>query len=151
MSIKQILYLIILITFLQTQITPIIAVTGTVKFFNRVKSFGFIAGDDGKDYFVHMGGLMPNVTITEGDKVCFDVVESEKGPKADIVYPCNESSIQNVEIVQSNRTLNETLINQSNRSSIKRVMTSKLNQNREFRKTYLNQKLYIVLVVYNMT
>ncbi|MDD4447176.1 MAG: cold shock domain-containing protein, partial [Methanothrix sp.] len=34
-------------------------VNGTVKFFNRVKSFGFIAGDDGKDYFVHVTGLKP--------------------------------------------------------------------------------------------
>ncbi|HQQ36778.1 MAG TPA: cold shock domain-containing protein, partial [Methanothrix sp.] len=34
-------------------------VTGTVKFFNRTKRFGFIAGDDGKDYFVHATGLMP--------------------------------------------------------------------------------------------
>ena len=60
-------------------------VTGTVKFFNRTKRFGFISGDDGKDYFVHATGLMPNVTIAEGDKVSFDVVEGEKGPKADRV------------------------------------------------------------------
>jgi CspA family cold shock protein len=32
-------------------------VNGTVKFFNRVKSFGFIAGNDGKDYFVHASGF----------------------------------------------------------------------------------------------
>jgi len=60
-------------------------VNGTVKFFNRVKNFGFIAGDDGKDYFVHATGLKPNVTIDEGDKVSFDVIEGEKGPKADNV------------------------------------------------------------------
>jgi CspA family cold shock protein len=60
-------------------------VTGTVKFFNRTKRFGFISGDDGKDYFVHATGLMPDVTINEGDKVSFEVVEGEKGPKADKV------------------------------------------------------------------
>ena len=60
-------------------------VSGTVKFFNRTKRFGFIAGDDGKDYFVHATGLMPDVTINEGDKVSFEVVEGEKGPKADKV------------------------------------------------------------------
>jgi cold shock protein len=60
-------------------------VNGTVKFFNRVKSFGFIAGDDGKDYFVHVTGLKPGVTIDEGDKVSFEVIEGEKGPKADKV------------------------------------------------------------------
>jgi cold shock protein len=60
-------------------------VSGTVKFFNRTKRFGFISGDDGKDYFVHATGLMPDVTIAEGDKVSFEVVEGEKGPKADKV------------------------------------------------------------------
>jgi len=60
-------------------------VTGTVKFFNRTKQFGFIAGDDGKDYFVHATGLKPNVTINEGDKVSFEVVMGDRGPKADKV------------------------------------------------------------------
>ena len=60
-------------------------VSGTVKFFNRTKRFGFISGDDGKDYFVHATGLMPDVTIAEGDKVSFEIVEGEKGPKADRV------------------------------------------------------------------
>ena len=60
-------------------------VDGTVKFFNRVKNFGFIAGDDGKDYFVHVTGLKPGVAIDKGDKVSFDVIEGEKGPKADKV------------------------------------------------------------------
>ena len=62
-------------------------VTGTVKFYNRIKHFGFIAGDDGKDYFVHETGLKPNVSITEGDKVSFEVVAGDggKGPKADKV------------------------------------------------------------------
>ena len=60
-------------------------VRGTVKFFNRTKRFGFISGEDGKDYFVHASGLMPDVTIAEGDKVSFEVVEGEKGPKADRV------------------------------------------------------------------
>ena len=60
-------------------------VDGTVKFFNRVKNFGFIAGDDGKDYFVHVTGLKPGVAIDEGDKVSFDVIDGEKGPKADKV------------------------------------------------------------------
>ncbi|NYT01302.1 MAG: cold-shock protein [Methanosarcinales archaeon] len=60
-------------------------VTGTVKFFNRTKQFGFIAGDDGKDYFVHATGLKPNVTIDEGDKVSFEVVTGDRGPKADKV------------------------------------------------------------------
>ena len=60
-------------------------VEGTVKFFDGFKEFGFIAGDDGKEYFVHVSGLMPGVSITEGDKVKFTVVQGHKGPKAENV------------------------------------------------------------------
>jgi CspA family cold shock protein len=62
-----------------------VGVTGTVKFYNTNKSFGFIAGDDGKDYFVHVTGLIAGTTITEGDRVRFKIVEGDKGPKADSV------------------------------------------------------------------
>ncbi len=58
---------------------------GTVKFFNRMKNFGFIHGDDGNDYFVHATGLKSGVSINEGDRVSFDVVEGDKGPKAENV------------------------------------------------------------------
>jgi CspA family cold shock protein len=58
---------------------------GTVKFFNRRKNFGFIHGDDGKDYFVHVSGLKQGVTINEGDRVSFTVVKGEKGDKAEDV------------------------------------------------------------------
>jgi len=55
---------------------------GTVKFFNPVKNFGFITGEDGKDYFVHLSGLQPGVMLREGDKVTFEVEEGDRGPKA---------------------------------------------------------------------
>ena len=58
---------------------------GTVKFYNEVKGFGFITGDDGKDYFVHSSGLKEGTTIREGDKVKFEVVEGDRGPKAEQV------------------------------------------------------------------
>ncbi|MBD3210757.1 cold-shock protein [Candidatus Micrarchaeota archaeon] len=58
---------------------------GTVKFFDEMKNFGFIAGDDGKEYFVHMSGLVEGTTIREGDKVKFTVVQGDKGPKAEQV------------------------------------------------------------------
>ncbi len=60
-------------------------VEGTVKFFNEMKHFGFIAGDDGKEYFVHISGLKEGTTIREGDKVSFEVVQGDKGPKAEQV------------------------------------------------------------------
>ena len=54
---------------------------GTVKFFNNSKGFGFITPDDGgKDVFVHQSALTDE--IAEGDKVSYDVEESEKGPNA---------------------------------------------------------------------
>jgi len=55
---------------------------GTVKFFNVMKGFGFIAGEDGKEYFVHKSGLTEGVTINENDTVTFDVEEGDRGPKA---------------------------------------------------------------------
>jgi CspA family cold shock protein len=58
---------------------------GTVKFFDEMKQFGFIAGDDGKEYFVHISGLKDGGRITEGDKVKFTVVQGDKGPKAEQV------------------------------------------------------------------
>ena len=55
--------------------------TGTVKFFNNSKGFGFITPDeDGKDVFVHQNGLIDS--INEGDKVSYDVEESPKGLNA---------------------------------------------------------------------
>ncbi len=52
---------------------------GTVKFFNQSKGFGFITPDDGgKDVFVHANDLkVPS--INEGDKVTYEVEESQKG------------------------------------------------------------------------
>ena len=55
---------------------------GTVKFFNRSKGYGFVTGDDGKEYFVHISGLKEGVFINENDTVSFDVEESDRGLKA---------------------------------------------------------------------
>jgi len=55
---------------------------GTVKFFNEMKGFGFIVGDDGKEYFVHQTGLAEGVVLRENDPVEFDVEEGDRGPKA---------------------------------------------------------------------
>ena len=55
---------------------------GTVKFFNVMKRFGFIAGEDGKEYFVHKSGLKEGTILQENDAVTFDVEEGDRGPKA---------------------------------------------------------------------
>jgi len=55
--------------------------TGTVKFFNDTKGFGFIEPDTGgKDLFVHVSGVIDE--INQGDKVTFDVEDGRKGPMA---------------------------------------------------------------------
>lgn len=55
---------------------------GTVKFFNEMKGFGFIAAEDGKEVFVHQSALEEGMTLHENDAVTFDVEEGDRGPKA---------------------------------------------------------------------
>ena len=55
---------------------------GTVKFFNAMKGFGFIAGEDGNEYFVHQSGIKEGVTIHDNDAVVFEPEEGDRGPKA---------------------------------------------------------------------
>lgn len=55
---------------------------GTVKFFNDQKGFGFIAGEDGTDYFVHVTALSGGNTLDEGAAVTFEVEQGDRGPKA---------------------------------------------------------------------
>jgi CspA family cold shock protein len=55
---------------------------GTVKFFNNMNGFGFIVGEDNKEYFVHKSALKEGVKIEEKDAVTFDVEQGPRGPKA---------------------------------------------------------------------
>jgi len=55
---------------------------GTVKFFNEMKGFGFIAAEDGSEVFVHQSALEEGVTLHENDEVTFDVEQGDRGPKA---------------------------------------------------------------------
>jgi CspA family cold shock protein len=55
--------------------------TGTVKFFNESKGFGFVVDDESKEeYFVHISGLIDE--IREGDAVEFELKEGRKGMNA---------------------------------------------------------------------
>ncbi len=62
--------------------------SGTVKWFNDAKGFGFITPTDGdRDCFVHYSAIQGNgfKTLAEGDSVEFDLVQGEKGPAAENV------------------------------------------------------------------
>jgi CspA family cold shock protein len=64
--------------------------TGTVKWFNATKGFGFIAPEDGTpDVFVHQSDIQVNGyrELTEGQRVEFSVEPGQKGPKAANVRP----------------------------------------------------------------
>ena len=59
--------------------------TGTVKFFNSMKGFGFITQDEGgADVFVHFSAIQGNgfKTLAEGQKVSYDIQQGPKGPQA---------------------------------------------------------------------
>ena len=58
---------------------------GVVKWFNDKKGYGFIArGEEGKDLFVHHSSIEMTGfrTLAEGDRVSFDISETERGPEA---------------------------------------------------------------------
>ncbi|MDR2976612.1 MAG: cold-shock protein [Streptococcaceae bacterium] len=58
--------------------------TGTVKWFNATKGFGFITTEDGKDVFVHFSAIQGDgfKTLEDGQKVNFDLEDGPRGPQA---------------------------------------------------------------------
>ena len=64
--------------------------TGSVKWFNETKGFGFLTQDNGgQDVFVHFNAIVADgfKTLTEGQKVSFNVEDGKKGPQATEVTP----------------------------------------------------------------
>ncbi|WP_370185301.1 cold-shock protein [Alloalcanivorax sp.] len=61
------------------------AVTGTVKWFNEAKGFGFIEQESGTDVFAHFSAIVGSgfKTLMEGQNVSFNVTQGQKGPQAE--------------------------------------------------------------------
>ena len=55
---------------------------GKVKWYNVQKGYGFIAGDDGKDYFMHSSQVPEGIVPKENEAVSFDAKETDKGLQA---------------------------------------------------------------------
>lgn len=55
---------------------------GKIKFFDEIKGFGFVTGEDGKDYFLHSTGIEGGVSLTKEDLVTFETEKGDKGMKA---------------------------------------------------------------------
>lgn len=71
---------------------------GKVKWFNPRKGYGFIATEDGRDIFVHYSSVAGDgyKTLAEGDSVTFDIVEGDKGLRAEnvVAVPAPEEKME---------------------------------------------------------
>ena len=55
---------------------------GKVKWYREEKGYGFITGEDGKDYFVHNSAIVDGKILSEGDSVTFETAKTDKGVQA---------------------------------------------------------------------
>jgi len=70
-------------SFLQ-EVRSMARITGTVKWFNDAKGYGFLSREGGPDVFVHFSAIQGNgfKSLAEGDRVEFEIVQGQKGPQA---------------------------------------------------------------------
>src|ERR1700739_3820901 len=77
--------------------------SGKVKWFDNKKGFGFIAQESGQDVFVHHSSILGSgfKTLNEGEEVSFEVISSEKGPKAQNVQRIQKSVHSSINLITS--------------------------------------------------
>ena len=67
---------------------------GKIKWYNPMKGFGFVEGEDGQDYFIHHSQLPVGAAPKEGEGVTFEAVETDKGKQAQNVVLSGEVSVE---------------------------------------------------------
>src|SRR3982750_4909488 len=79
--------------------------TGTVKWFNDAKGYGFISRQNGEDVFVHFSAIQSNGfrSLQEGQQVQFNVVKGPKGGKAENVKPAKYPLTIRVKAIRKGR------------------------------------------------
>jgi CspA family cold shock protein len=81
---------------------------GTVKWFNHKKGYGFISGEDSKEYFVHFTAIPKGIRLNDDDKVSFDAVETERGIQAqNVILGWGEDSAKSEEANAENAPAKE--------------------------------------------
>ena len=60
-------------------------ILGTIKLWKDSEGWGFIEGDDGEDYFLHVSKIRAGQTVSNDCRVKFDVTQGQRGPEADNV------------------------------------------------------------------
>ncbi len=82
-------------------------VTGTVKWFNESKGFGFIEQESGPDVFAHFSAIQGSgfKTLAEGQKVEFTITQGQKGPQAENIVPLSGRVLGKIEERQYLRVL----------------------------------------------
>jgi CspA family cold shock protein len=83
---------------------------GTVKWFNPRKGYGFIADKEGRDIFVHYASISGEgyKTLNEGEPVSFDIVEGEKGLRAENVIPKAAASGKETKATSKSKATSES-------------------------------------------
>ena len=66
---------------------------GTINWFNIKKGYGFVKGEDEKDYFVHYSAVPQGVFLKEGDRVSFEPARTDKGEQAQNVQFLGEGEV----------------------------------------------------------